>query len=74
MLIVYYAPVVKNWLSTNFPYIYACAHAELLQSCLTLFDPTDCSLPGSSVHELLQVRMLERVAMPFSRGSTRLRD
>ena len=36
------------------------------QSCLTLFDPMDYSLPGSSVHGVLQARILERVAMPFS--------
>ena len=40
-----------------------------LQSCLTLCDPMDCNLPGSSVHGILQARMLEWVAMPFSRGS-----
>ena len=37
------------------------------QSCLTLCDPMDCSLPGSSVHGILQARILERVAIPFSR-------
>ena len=35
---------------------------KLLQSCLTLWDPMDCSLPGSSVHETLQARILEWVA------------
>ena len=44
------------------------------QSCLTLCDPTDCSLPGSSVHGLLQARILEWVAIPFSRGSPQPRD
>ena len=44
------------------------------QSCLTLFDPMDCSLPGSSVHGILQARILEWVAIPFSRESSRLRD
>ena len=39
-------------------------------SCLTLCDPVDCSPPGSSVHGVLQARILERVAMPFSRGSS----
>ena len=34
----------------------------------------DCSLPGSSVHGILQARILERVAIPFSRGSSRPRD
>ena len=40
------------------------------QSCLTLCNPMDCSPPGSSVHGILQARMLEWVAMPFSRGSS----
>ena len=40
------------------------------QSCLTLGDPMDCRLPDSSVHEILQARILERVAIPFSRGSS----
>ena len=38
------------------------------QYCLTLCDPMDCSLPGSSLHEILQARILEWVAIPFSRG------
>ena len=37
------------------------------QSCPALCDPMDCSLPGSSVHEILQARILEWVAMSFSR-------
>ena len=44
------------------------------QSCPTLWDPVDRSPPGSSVHGLLQARILEWVAIPFSRGSSRLRD
>ena len=40
------------------------------QSHLTLGDPVDCSLPGSSVHGIFQARVLERVAMPSSRGSS----
>ena len=39
------------------------------QSCLTLWDPMDCSLPGSSVHGISQTRMLECIAVSFSRGS-----
>ena len=39
------------------------------QSCLTLCNPLDCSLPGSSVHEILHARILEWVAILFSRGS-----
>ena len=41
------------------------------QSCPTLCDPMDHSPPGSSVHGILQARILEQVAIPFSRGSSR---
>ena len=44
------------------------------RSCLTLCDPMDCSLPGSSVHGILQARILEWVSISFSRGSSQLRD
>ena len=44
------------------------------QSCPTLCDPMDCSLPGSSVHGIFQARILEWVAISFSRGSSRPRD
>ena len=44
------------------------------QLCLTLCDPTDCSPPGASVHGLLQIRILEGVVIPFSRGSSHHRD
>ena len=44
------------------------------QLCLTLCDPMDCSPLGSSVHGILQARILEWVAMPSSRGSSRSRD
>ena len=39
-----------------------------------LWDPVDCSPPGSSVHGILQARMLESVAMPFSNGCSQPRD
>ena len=45
-----------------------CVHAKLLQSCLTLCNAMDCRLPGFSVHGILQARILEWVAMLFSRG------
>ena len=44
----------------------AAAAAKSLQSCLTLRDPRDCSLPGSSVHGIFQARVLEWVAISFS--------
>ena len=47
---------------------------SVAQWCPTFFDPMDCSSPGSSVHEILQARILEWVAIPFSRGSSRPRD
>ena len=40
--------------------------SEVSQLCLTLCDPMDCSLPGSSVHGIFQARILERVAISFS--------
>ena len=53
--------IVKN------PCMYACSVAQL---CPTLCDPTGYSLPGSSIHGILQARILEWVAMPSSRGSS----
>ena len=44
------------------------------QLCLTLCDPMDCSPPGSSVHGILQARILEWIAIPFSKGSSQPRD
>jgi len=44
------------------------------QSRLTLCDPVDRNLPGSSVHGVFQARILEWVAIPFSRGSARSRN
>ena len=44
--------------------------AQSLQSCSTLCDPMDHSLPGSSVHGILQARILAWVAVPSSRGSS----
>ena len=43
---------------------------EVTQSCPTLCDLMDCSLPGSSIHGIFQARVLERVAISFSRGSS----
>ena len=44
------------------------------QLCSTLYDPINCSLPGSSVHRIFQARTLEWVAISYSRGSSLLRD
>ena len=49
----------------------ACVYARSLQLCLNLCDPVDCSLPGSSVHGILQERILEWVDIPSSRGPSK---
>ena len=48
--------------------------SEVAQSCLTLCEPIDCSLQSSSVHGIFQARVLERVAISSSRGSSPPRD
>ena len=53
---------------------FSCVHAKLLQLCPTLCNPRDCSLPGSSIHGILQARTLDWVTMPSSRGSSWSRD
>ena len=64
-------------------YLHFCLHAQSLQLCPTLCNPVDYSLPGSSVHGIFSCRkathsvfsrILEWVAIPFSRGSSRPRD
>ena len=64
--------IIQYGASVNFPSpgTLLCVCAKSLQSCLTLHDPIDCGQPGSSVHGILQARMLEQVAMPSSRGSS----
>ena len=51
------------WLSRSTCFLH-------IPACLTLFYPLDCSCPGSSVHRILQARIVEWVAIPFSRGSS----
>ena len=46
----------------------ACVHARLIKLCSTLCDPVDYSLPGSSVHGILQTRILQWISVSFSRG------
>ena len=54
-----------------FPTHRVCMGAKLLQLCLTLCDPMDYTPPGSSVHGIFQAKILEWVAMSFSRGFSR---
>ena len=63
-------PTCWRWLSR----IMAAPGVLVTQSCLTLCDPMDWSLPGSSVLGILQTRILGWVAIPFSRGSSWCRD
>ena len=50
------------------------SESEVAQSCPTLCDPMDGSLPGSSIHGVFQARILEWFAISFSRGSSQPRD
>ena len=58
----------NNNTHTNIRYCYLVA-----KLCLPLCDPMDCSLPGSSVHGISQAKILEWVAISFSRGSSQPR-
>ena len=51
-------------------FLCACMCAKSLQLCPTFCAPVDCSPPDSSVHRILQARILEWVALPSSRGSS----
>ena len=68
-LILGYIPHYLGWCLRH-----TCMNAKSFQSCLTLCDPMDCRPPGSSVHGILQARILECVVVPCSRGSSRPRD
>ena len=54
--------------------VSVCVCVWVTHLCPTLCDHIDCSPPGSSAHSILQARVLEWVAIPFSRGSSRPRD
>ena len=54
--------------------VCACVCMLVAQLCLILYDSTDCSLPGSSVHGILQAKILDWVAISFFRGSSQPRD
>ena len=78
-LIFYSSSVTALYLYLYFPVIMIAAatkwrESEVAQSCLTLCDPMDGSLSGSTVHGILQARVLERAAIPFSRESSQPRD
>ena len=56
--------------SVHLSRFHACEHAKSLQSCLTLYYPMDCIPLASSIHGILQARILERIAMPSFKGSS----
>ena len=54
----------EHWSGLPFP--SPMSESEVTESCLTLSDPMDCSLPGSSIHGIFQARVLEWGAIAFS--------
>ena len=56
----------EHWSGLPFPSPMHESENEVAQSCLTLSDPMDCSLPGSSIHGIFQARVLEWGAIAFS--------
>ena len=63
-----------NRVEKRFEVHFFFGHSKSLQSCPTLCDPMDCSPSGSSIHGILQARILGWVAISFSRGSSPPRD
>ena len=78
MLTAIISTIAKTWSQPECPSTDMCMCVFVVhlvaQSCPTLCDPIDCSTTGSSVHGILQARILEWAAMPFSRGSSQPRD
>ena len=80
--VIYYLDVFFSSFQNNFTYtsvflhcLLLCIHAcSLVQPCLTLCDPMDCSQQVSSTHRILQARILGWVAISYSRGSSQPRD
>ena len=64
----------RSYCAQRLNYYYLVLHVLVAQSCLTLWDPMDSSLPSSSVHGALQARIHEQVAILFSRRSSQPRD
>ena len=76
-IVISNVPLCAGWrliMGKLFICLGRCVCAKSLQSFLTGCDPMDCSLPGFSVHRILQARILEWVAIPSSRESSRSRN
>jgi len=70
-----YTKKQRHYFANKGPYSQSESESEVAQSqCPTLCDPMDCSLPGSSVYGIFQARVLEWVAISFSRASSQPRD
>ena len=77
-----YASFQSLWVNSSMPLslMIFCGNivhhrlGEVAQSCATLCDPVDCSPSSSSIHGILQARILEWVAIPFSKGPSQPRD
>ena len=70
----FFLRVFRNYRNKAFSYFEEKVKVLITQSCRTLFDPMNCSLPSSSVHGILQARIVEWVAISFSRGFSWRRD
>ena len=67
--------ILSHSMCDNFiVFYYEVKWNEFTQSCPTLCNPVDCSLPGSSICGIFQARILKWVAISFSRGSSQPRD
>ena len=64
--------MIQIWVCIKECYVYS--SVQFSQLCPTLCDPLDCSPPGASVHGILQARILEWVAISFSKESSQTRD
>ena len=62
----------EHWSGLPFPSPMHESESQVTQSCLTLSDPMDCSLPGSSIHGIFQARVLELGAIAFSAQTLRV--
>ena len=67
-----YTKINSNWIKDS--NVRPCVHSRLVQSCLILCNPMECSLLGYSAHGILQARIQERVSIPSSKGSSWPRD
>ena len=69
-----FTEVILTYCGNYRVYYDVCMCVLIAQSCPTFCDPVDCNPPGSSVLGILQARILEQVAISFSRGSSLSRD